>query len=75
MNVSVIVFDYLQHEPPVSGHQSALTATSTYADESLMSSASQAHRGMTQSQSSSGLKSRLFNALGLQQQQQQSPQT
>ncbi|VDM17359.1 unnamed protein product [Wuchereria bancrofti] len=30
---------------------------------------------MTQSQSSSGLKSRLFNALGLQQQQQQPSQT
>ncbi|VIP00297.1 kinesin light chain, putative [Brugia malayi] len=61
-----------QHEPPVSGHQSALTATSTYADDSLMSpittaTASEIHRGMTQSQSSSGLKSRLFNALGLQQ--------
>ncbi|KAM3718118.1 Kinesin light chain [Dirofilaria immitis] len=66
-----------QHEPPVSGHQSALTAASTYADDSLTSSStSQTHRGMTQSQSSSGLKSRLFNALGLQQQQQQqSPQT
>ncbi|EJW79824.1 hypothetical protein WUBG_09268, partial [Wuchereria bancrofti] len=68
------------HEPPVSGHQSALTATSTYADDSLMSptttaTASQIHRGMTQSQSSSGLKSRLFNALGLQQQQQQPSQT
>ncbi|VBB33441.1 unnamed protein product [Acanthocheilonema viteae] len=65
------------HEPPVSGHQSVLTATSAYADDSLMSSAaaSQTQRGMTQSQSSSGLKSRLFNALGLQQQQQQSPQT
>lgn len=61
----------------MSGHQSALTATSTYADDSLMSStaASQTHRGMIQSQSSSGLKSRLFNALGLQQQQQQPPQT
>ncbi|VIO97554.1 Uncharacterized protein BM_BM9059 [Brugia malayi] len=71
----------MHHEPPVSGHQSALTATSTYADDSLMSpttttaTASQIHRGMTQSQSSSGLKSRLFNALGLQQQQQQPPQT
>ncbi|KAK6108072.1 Tetratricopeptide repeat family protein [Brugia pahangi] len=72
----------VEHEPPVSGHQSALTATSTYADDSLMSptttaTASQIHRGMTQSQSSSGLKSRLFNALGLQQQQQQQqpPQT
>ncbi|VDM98761.1 unnamed protein product [Thelazia callipaeda] len=65
----------VKHEPPVSGHQSALTATSTYADDTLMSTAapSQANRGMTQSQSSSGLKSRLFNALGLQQQQ-QSPQ-
>ncbi|MCP9259764.1 Kinesin light chain [Dirofilaria immitis] len=67
----------VEHEPPVSGHQSALTAASTYADDSLTSSStSQTHRGMTQSQSSSGLKSRLFNALGLQQQQQQqSPQT
>ncbi|VDO36691.1 unnamed protein product [Onchocerca flexuosa] len=72
----MIVAQMNVHEPPVSGHQSSLTATSTYADDSLMSSttASQTHRGMTQSQSSSGLKSRLFNALGLQQQQQQSPQ-